>query len=157
MPSHALAGMVDPLPQALILTAIVIGFAVMAFLLTLLDHHQPFHRNARRGSTGRRARVRHAGRSHPSFGGVVLNPAFIVLLVIIPAAAGLICVPLVNQLRACRTVGVLGFALNLGLSLVLLSLCATNAAGVTGGAWSRRWAAGRPPTASRWCLIRSAG
>ncbi len=28
--------MVDPLPQALILTAIVISFAVMAFLLTLL-------------------------------------------------------------------------------------------------------------------------
>jgi multicomponent Na+:H+ antiporter subunit C len=28
--------MVDPLPQALILTAIVIGFAVVAFLLTLL-------------------------------------------------------------------------------------------------------------------------
>ena len=27
---------VDPLPQALILTAIVIGFAVMAFLLTLI-------------------------------------------------------------------------------------------------------------------------
>lgn len=34
--SGALAGMVDPLPQALILTAIVIGFAVMGFLLTLL-------------------------------------------------------------------------------------------------------------------------
>ncbi|MEO1237829.1 MAG: sodium:proton antiporter [Planctomycetota bacterium] len=32
----ALADMVDPLPQALILTAIVIGFAVMGFLLTLL-------------------------------------------------------------------------------------------------------------------------
>ena len=31
-----LAAMVDPLPQALILTAIVIGFGVMAFLLTLL-------------------------------------------------------------------------------------------------------------------------
>ena len=31
-----LAQMVDPLPQALILTAIVIGFGVMAFLLTLL-------------------------------------------------------------------------------------------------------------------------
>lgn len=32
-----LSGMeVDPLPQALILTAIVIGFAVQAFLLTLL-------------------------------------------------------------------------------------------------------------------------
>lgn len=31
-----LAGMVDPLPQALILTAIVIGFGVMGFLLTLL-------------------------------------------------------------------------------------------------------------------------
>ena len=30
------AHMVDPLPQALILTAIVIGFAVMAFLLTLI-------------------------------------------------------------------------------------------------------------------------
>lgn len=30
------AGAVDPLPQALILTAIVIGFAVQAFLLTLL-------------------------------------------------------------------------------------------------------------------------
>ena len=28
--------MVDPLPQALVLTAIVIGFAVVAFLLTLL-------------------------------------------------------------------------------------------------------------------------
>jgi multicomponent Na+:H+ antiporter subunit C len=28
--------MVDPLPQALILTAIVIGFAVQAFLLTML-------------------------------------------------------------------------------------------------------------------------
>lgn len=35
-PSPALSGMVDPLPQALILTAIVIGFAVMGFLLTLL-------------------------------------------------------------------------------------------------------------------------
>ena len=36
-PKHdALASMVDPLPQALILTAIVIGFAVMGFLLTLL-------------------------------------------------------------------------------------------------------------------------
>ena len=39
--SHApleqpLAQMVDPLPQALILTAIVIGFGVMGFLLTLL-------------------------------------------------------------------------------------------------------------------------
>ncbi|MEM8738759.1 MAG: sodium:proton antiporter [Planctomycetota bacterium] len=33
---RALAGMVDPLPQALILTAIVIGFAVMGFMLTLL-------------------------------------------------------------------------------------------------------------------------
>ena len=32
----ALATIVDPLPQALILTAIVIGFAVMAFTLTLL-------------------------------------------------------------------------------------------------------------------------
>jgi len=31
-----LAQMVDPLPQALILTAIVISFGVMAFLLTLL-------------------------------------------------------------------------------------------------------------------------
>ena len=31
-----LTRMVDPLPQALILTAIVIGFAVMGFLLTLL-------------------------------------------------------------------------------------------------------------------------
>lgn len=35
-PSPALGGMADPLPQALILTAIVIGFAVMGFLLTLL-------------------------------------------------------------------------------------------------------------------------
>ena len=35
-PSPALTGMFDPLPQALILTAIVIGFAVMGFLLTLL-------------------------------------------------------------------------------------------------------------------------
>lgn len=32
----ALSQYVDPLPQALILTAIVIGFAVQAFLLTLL-------------------------------------------------------------------------------------------------------------------------
>ncbi len=32
----ALEQIVDPLPQALILTAIVIGFAVMGFLLTLL-------------------------------------------------------------------------------------------------------------------------
>ncbi|MBI1337704.1 MAG: Na(+)/H(+) antiporter subunit C [Phycisphaera sp.] len=32
----ALSRYVDPLPQALILTAIVIGFAVQAFLLTLL-------------------------------------------------------------------------------------------------------------------------
>ncbi len=31
-----LSQLVDPLPQALILTAIVIGFAVQAFLLTLL-------------------------------------------------------------------------------------------------------------------------
>jgi len=36
VPAEALAGMADPLPQALILTAIVIGFAVMGFLLTLL-------------------------------------------------------------------------------------------------------------------------
>lgn len=34
--SAPLQTMVDPLPQALILTAIVIGFAVMAFLLSLL-------------------------------------------------------------------------------------------------------------------------
>ncbi len=34
--SDASAELVDPLPQALILTAIVIGFAVQAFLLTLL-------------------------------------------------------------------------------------------------------------------------
>ncbi len=33
---NPLSLMVDPLPQALILTAIVIGFAVMGFLLTLL-------------------------------------------------------------------------------------------------------------------------
>ncbi len=33
---HSWQGLVDPLPQALILTAIVIGFAVQAFLLTLL-------------------------------------------------------------------------------------------------------------------------
>ena len=34
--SPVLAELVDPLPQALILTAIVIGFAVQAFLLTML-------------------------------------------------------------------------------------------------------------------------
>ena len=34
--SADLGPLVDPLPQALILTAIVIGFAVQAFLLTLL-------------------------------------------------------------------------------------------------------------------------
>lgn len=34
--SHSTELLVDPLPQALILTAIVIGFAVQAFLLTLL-------------------------------------------------------------------------------------------------------------------------
>lgn len=34
--AEPLAQIVDPLPQALILTAIVIGFGVMAFLLTLL-------------------------------------------------------------------------------------------------------------------------
>ncbi len=34
--SDNLAHFADPLPQALILTAIVIGFAVQAFLLTLL-------------------------------------------------------------------------------------------------------------------------
>ncbi len=33
---HAIDQLVDPLPQALILTAIVIGFAVQGFLLTLL-------------------------------------------------------------------------------------------------------------------------
>ena len=33
---HTLQQYVDPLPQALILTAIVIGFAVQAFMLTLL-------------------------------------------------------------------------------------------------------------------------
>ena len=33
---HATAAYADPLPQALILTAIVIGFAVQAFLLTML-------------------------------------------------------------------------------------------------------------------------
>jgi len=36
MPEDALAELVDPLPQALILTAIVIGFAVMGFLLSLI-------------------------------------------------------------------------------------------------------------------------
>jgi multicomponent Na+:H+ antiporter subunit C len=36
LPTEALSFYVDPLPQALILTAIVIGFAVMGFLLTLL-------------------------------------------------------------------------------------------------------------------------
>jgi len=34
--SETFAALVDPLPQALILTAIVIGFAIQAFLLTLL-------------------------------------------------------------------------------------------------------------------------
>ena len=34
--ANPLDEMVDPLPQALILTAIVIGFAVMGFLLTLI-------------------------------------------------------------------------------------------------------------------------
>ena len=34
--AEGLDKLVDPLPQALILTAIVIGFAVQAFLLTLL-------------------------------------------------------------------------------------------------------------------------
>ena len=34
--SASLGDLADPLPQALILTAIVIGFAVQAFLLTLL-------------------------------------------------------------------------------------------------------------------------
>ena len=34
-PVESLVTMVDPLPQALILTAIVIGFGVMGFLLTL--------------------------------------------------------------------------------------------------------------------------
>ena len=34
--AEPLASIVDPLPQALILTAIVIGFGVMGFLLTLL-------------------------------------------------------------------------------------------------------------------------
>mgnify|MGYP003864384407 CR=1 FL=1 len=52
-----------------------------------------------------------------------MNSSFTVLLVIIPAAAGLICVPLVNRLRACRVVGVLGFGLNLGLALSLLATC----------------------------------
>ena len=33
---HDVAQLVDPLPQALILTAIVIGFAVQGFLLTLM-------------------------------------------------------------------------------------------------------------------------
>jgi len=35
-PAQPMSQIVDPLPQALILTAIVIGFAVMAFLLSLL-------------------------------------------------------------------------------------------------------------------------
>lgn len=35
-PSQPLATIVDPLPQALILTAIVISFGVMAFLLTMI-------------------------------------------------------------------------------------------------------------------------
>ncbi len=33
---HALEKLADPLPQALVLTAVVIGFAVQAFLLTLM-------------------------------------------------------------------------------------------------------------------------
>lgn len=36
LPDNALSEVVDPLPQALILTAIVIGFAVMGFLLSLI-------------------------------------------------------------------------------------------------------------------------
>ena len=35
-PANPMGSIVDPLPQALILTAIVIGFAVMAFMLSLL-------------------------------------------------------------------------------------------------------------------------
>lgn len=35
-PANPLSTVVDPLPQALILTAIVIGFAVMGFLLSLI-------------------------------------------------------------------------------------------------------------------------
>jgi len=35
-PAETLLTLVDPLPQALILTAIVIGFGVMGFLLTLI-------------------------------------------------------------------------------------------------------------------------
>jgi multicomponent Na+:H+ antiporter subunit C len=35
--AHAAAVAADPIPQALILTAIVIGFAVLAFMLVLID------------------------------------------------------------------------------------------------------------------------
>ncbi|MEM8953830.1 MAG: NADH-quinone oxidoreductase subunit K [Verrucomicrobiota bacterium] len=35
------ATMTDPLPQALVLTAIVIGFGILAFLLTLVVRSQP--------------------------------------------------------------------------------------------------------------------
>ena len=66
-----------------------------------------------------------------------MNSSLIVLLVILPAACGLICVPLVNRLQACRVVSVLGFALNLGLALSLLGGCADGAAVVTQlGNWS---------------------
>lgn len=36
-----LAGLTDPLPQALVLTAIVIGFGILAFLLTLILRSSP--------------------------------------------------------------------------------------------------------------------
>jgi multicomponent Na+:H+ antiporter subunit C len=36
-----LAGLADPLPQALVLTAIVIGFGILAFLLTLILRSSP--------------------------------------------------------------------------------------------------------------------
>lgn len=61
-----------------------------------------------------------------------MNSSFIVLLVIIPAAAGLICLPLVNRLRVCRVVGVLGFGINLGLALSLLATCHENAGDLNG-------------------------
>ncbi len=57
----------------------------------------------------------------------------IVLLVIFPAVAGLICVPLVNRLGLCRVVGTLGFALNLGLAITLLGTCRDAGDGINGG------------------------
>ncbi|MEM6458424.1 MAG: proton-conducting transporter membrane subunit [Planctomycetota bacterium] len=44
----------------------------------------------------------------------------VVLMAVVPAAAGLLCVPLVNQIKACRAIGAAGFVATAALAVWLL-------------------------------------